>query len=134
MQPAMRMVAAADVLKDPQSGLSSVIIHALATSEPSVAGAPSLHPTELPLLPYNCSRREDWRLYVQGFRLIPQRNQTTLSRYLFHDALLWVLWVKFPMKRYPRGINLTVRIGPGGDPYQLVLLPGDRAGGPVLKA
>jgi methionyl-tRNA formyltransferase len=40
--------------------------HSLATWEPALTGAPSLHRPELPLLPYDFAGREDWRPFVQG--------------------------------------------------------------------
>ena len=40
--------------------------HSLATWEPSLTGAPSLHRPELPLLPYDRAGREDWRPLIRG--------------------------------------------------------------------
>ena len=41
--------------------------HTLATWEPSLTGAPSLHRPELTLLAYNSTGQEDWRPWVQGY-------------------------------------------------------------------
>lgn len=40
--------------------------HSLATWEPALAGAPSLHRPELPLLPFGAADRQYWRPFVQG--------------------------------------------------------------------
>lgn len=55
----LRDLAAGIIVREEQN-------HSLATWEPSLTNAPSIHRPEVPLLPYNASGREDWRPFVQG--------------------------------------------------------------------
>jgi methionyl-tRNA formyltransferase len=59
LEKVLRDLAAGIIVREEQD-------HSLATWEPALAGAPSLHRPELPLLPFGAADRQDWRPFVQG--------------------------------------------------------------------